>query len=201
MATEVELDEKRKECWNRALHAYGTYVIFSRRATLRRRDKRLMTYMGLLVPSLIGAIAIKFYSATPIPKWVIDLASFSSIIQFTVSLWALIAKWDDTASDAIQCALKNLDLQGQWEQLAREFPADFNAKFDSVLTQDIKQREIDAKQLATPKEKRLGMRAGLFQYQRKCAVCFRIPSSDSLPSISIGRRCNICGEKTLKDES
>ncbi len=193
MAERRDIEAKRQQCWDSALLAYGTAYIFQRRAVRRRRLKRALTFFGLFVPALIGIIATRFYRNVPIPAWCVHLASVASAIQFVFSLWALVTKWDDTLSDAMQAAQKNSDLQVRWENLAHKSSAELEVEYDTIADTEARQRDADVKQLISDKEKRIGMKAGLFKYQRECAGCNRIPKSLKIRFASFRRKCGVCG--------
>ncbi|MGI5048341.1 hypothetical protein ACM9HD_33575, partial [Streptomyces sp. JAC25] len=54
------IDDYRRKCWDAALHAYGTSHIFQRRASDLKRKTDLLTWVGLVVPLLIGALVGAF---------------------------------------------------------------------------------------------------------------------------------------------
>ncbi len=201
MTERRHVSDKRSECWNRAFRAYATAYLFERRAAWLRNIKRFFTFLGILVPAAIGIIAQRFYSGAPIPSWIMNIASVLAVVLFLFSLISLVTRWDDTQSDAIQAAQKNYTLQTRWEELAKESEEALESKFESLSAEDAKQGESDVKQHVTDREKRVGMHAALFKYQRQCAGvrCDRQPSSLAAPWWPpLSKRCGVCGEPMPK---
>lgn len=189
-------DAKRSECWNNALRAFGTAYILERRAGRIRTKRRVIAFLGLVVPVLVGIIATKVSKNSPVPEWLITSASAASAAQAVVSIWSLIARWEDTLSDCIRGANKNYDLQVRWEGLPPEGDAKVEAEYPTLLKAASEQRESDIRQLISSREKTIGMRAALHHSQRECARCNKTPSSETIPFFElIARRCKVCGER------
>jgi mobilome CxxCx(11)CxxC protein len=188
VAERKDIEAKRRTCWDKALQAYGTAYIFRQRASKLLLALRVVKFLGVAVPLVIGFIATKVYSKDPVPEEIMFVASVLSLALLLTSVWSLVAKWDDAYAEALQASHRNADLQQKWEVLAKEHADVLLAKFDDLLADDAKQGEADVKQLPTEKEKRRGMRAGLLRYQRQCAGCKQIPTSMSTK----GRTCGVC---------
>jgi len=53
-------EELRRHARDKAYYAYGTSQIFERRMRRLRVWRNLITYLGIAVPALVGAIALSF---------------------------------------------------------------------------------------------------------------------------------------------
>src|SRR5215210_1610907 len=183
MSEPQDIDAKRIHCWNHALEAYGTAFVLQRRAARLRRIRRLLAFFGLVVPVLVGIIATRFYKNSPIPSWVIHSAGVASAIQSLLALWALVAKWEDSLSEAVQAAQKNFALHTRWEHLARGGDGALIDAFPQLAAEDETQRQSDVKLFVSDRERAVGMRAGLFKFGRACDRCSKVPTSEA-PSFS-----------------
>lgn len=193
MAESDDVQAKRQLCWNNALAAHGTGYIFERRASRLRLFTRALTFSGIIVPALIGVMATSFYQGKSVPDWCIHSATVVGAVQLILSIWALVAKWDDSLAHALQSMQNNYDLQSRWETLAGGSPNILEAQFDQLSREDAKQRANDTKELVTDKERRQCMRAGFFKYLRECAGCDQVPKSRRLPLALWKRKCDVGG--------
>lgn len=76
-------------------HSFGTMKIFERRRRTYSRLRNLITYLGFLVPILVGGIALSFDANNTIfTSIVIPTASCVMIFQMCISLWSTIEGWD-----------------------------------------------------------------------------------------------------------
>lgn len=66
--------------------------------------------------------------------------------------------------------------------------ADLNKQFDLVTLEDSERTKQDEKIYFSDKDKRKGMRFGLYNMQRKCAICAEVPKSMKPSS------CSTCGK-------
>ncbi len=187
-------DEIRQTAWNKAVEAEGTYNIFAKRAKRIGRLTALRDFIGILVP-----IAVAFFATT---NWVQTLSGFRdfalaalgvvAFIQTLVVVWSLITRWDDEGAYSKRAMRDNYEMKSAWEQMGKADVADLSAEY-KVRT--LQQSIIDSHDIGrniTDSERQMGMRAGLFQFQRSCSVCKKIPTSRSLPRVAL-RRCGACG--------
>lgn len=184
-------DSLRKESWNYAFYAFGTCWIFEQRARSLKLRLRLLNFLGIISPLLIGSLVLAFGTDFSLLWIIILLASIAGIIQFILSGWALVAKWNDSFAYAIESISSNQHISDEFKSLAKNPPEIFKISEATFKLIDVERKAREAqdnKQGITEAEKRAGMRAALRQYRRECAGCNEIPKSLE-PS-----NCPICGK-------
>jgi mobilome CxxCx(11)CxxC protein len=184
------MNEIFSECWDRAIYAHGTAQIFIRRSNKLKRRLRWLSFFGLAGVVCIGAIVTLFGIGAPSLSWVLAIAGIVAVGQLLLSLWSLIANWADNLAYSLESAAENLALSSAFRELgkrAQNPPPDLDARFADLRARDESRRISDTKQGITEKEKRFGMRAGLFQFQRECAGCNKVPASMEPTA------CKVCG--------
>lgn len=92
-----ETDRICTECWNRAVDAFGTAQIFQKRGEKYRRNLRLLAFIGIGGPVLIGMMVIQGFAPEHIHKLLI-VVGIVSVVEALCSLWSLIATWADNLS-------------------------------------------------------------------------------------------------------
>jgi mobilome CxxCx(11)CxxC protein len=180
-----ELQTLKAAAWNKALESSGTAYIFEVRA--RRLGKRLnyLNFLGLAVPLNVGAIVLA-YGIKAIP-----ICSAIGVFQLVVFAWSLVAKWVDRYQHSVQALVSNRSLAQKYESLAKEEPAgllDYRHRLDVLDATDSAQRAEDYQQEIREAETRMGMHAGLRQYERECAGCHITPIRME-PT-----ECGVCGD-------
>ena len=184
----MDVEEFRKQAWNSAFESFGTAYIFERRAAKYRQRLTVLNFLGIVVPLVLGGTVATF--GTNIKPFFIAALGIVSIFQLIGSAWSLNAKWDDAYADARESMVANIKLRRQYEQFGRNPPTDateFKLRFEVLEAVANQQEEDDLKQGVSDQERRMGMRAALRQYQKRCIRCDRIPSSMQ-PS-----NCEVCG--------
>lgn len=185
------MKELRKDCWNNALHTFGTAYIFRKKAEKYKRLISSLKFFGIAVPLTIGATASGYGLDSEILKWVIFAAAPLTILQLIVSLLALVRKWDDELSYSYESASEHSEISIQYENLAKYPPnvkSVFQDKIGKLETQQKSRDKQDDKHSIIEKEERMGMRYALRKYQRNCAACGETPTSMTPTS------CNVCGK-------
>jgi mobilome CxxCx(11)CxxC protein len=182
------VDEHRQDAWDKALDAFGTAYIFQRRARGPKVGMRILAFTGLVLPLALGLYVTVFGREAPQLERAIVLAGVLAGVQAIVSLWALVAKWDDQYTTAIESMVANNRLSTRFKSLARTPPANANAIYEALIAENESREEADVKQLLTDKEKRMGMRAALREFERRCASCKDVPRSMK-PT-----QCPVCGD-------
>lgn len=186
----VETDRICTESWNRALFAFATATIFEARARRYRVKLRVLSFLGIGVPLLVGGIVLAFGVEYRYIKFVLFVASIVVIIQLIWSLYSLIAGWDDEFGYARVSAVENFDISTKFAELGRQAssPADDLAIHFAVLqARDDGRRANDSTRNLKDKEKRYGHRAGLRHFQRECQCCHKVPESMK------ASKCDVCG--------
>lgn len=183
-------DVIRKDCWDQAIYAYGTAWIFEQRAKRSRLLLRLLDFLGIAVPVTVGGIILSFGTTPNYLPYIITAAGVLSIVQLVMSVWSLVARWEDALVYAEQSISSNHRLSREYESLGKNPPPelpDLRLRHTLLEKENQLRSELDNKQGLTEKEKRAGLRAGLRQFQRRCVACGQIPQSMK-PS-----DCDVCG--------
>ncbi len=194
-ADQVNLAESVKQtrlaCWDNAVHATGTAHIFERRAKRLRTRLQLISFLGLVGPVLVGALALAYGAGLNALSLIIAMVAGVGIIQIVVSLWSIVAGWVDAYGYATRAISANHNLAGEYEELAKNPGGDIvqlRNLFNVIQAEDKVREEEDYKQAISDKEKRFGMRASLRKYQRVCTGCNKVPK-DMTPT-----ECGVCGD-------
>ncbi len=180
----------RDQCWDRAVNAFGMASIFKPRLYSIRRKIRLLNFFGIAVPVAVGGIVVSFFgtaNAKSILSILILIAGVLGTLQLVITIWSLIAKWDDEASYASAALVANNRLALKFSELASQYPPDFNTRYNLLVVEDNYQHETDLQRGINEEEQRKGYRAGLLQYKRKCGTCGEVPK-DMQPT-----KCQSCG--------
>lgn len=183
-------DEQRNDCWDKAIHAFGTAYIFEQRYNNARKKLRRLSFLGIAVPASVGGIVVAFFGfdqLKPFLGWLIVLAALLSTIQLVFTVWSLVAKWEDQAVYGAESSVDNYEISRLYADLGKNNPADFDPKYQQLdLRNNIRSAE-DGKKEITETEKRMGMKAALRKYQRACIKCQQVPFD--LTSTN----CPVCG--------
>lgn len=187
MATGI--DDYRRRCWDAALHAYGTSYIFQKRAERLKRKTDVLTWVGLAVPLLTGALvgtlgSYKLWGAA------IAAGSVIAAVQLVISLWSVVKRWPEELPYSSASATANDSLASRFAAFGEDPPglAAMRIQFEKLNVEDTARRDRDSEKNVTEKERRMGMRAGLRKFQRPCAACHQVPTTMD-PS-----NCGVCGQ-------
>ena len=187
---ESVVERIRKDCWDKALFAFGTAWIFEQRASKLKRRLSVLTFLGIVVPAAIGLLYMSSVGVLLKQSFTMILwfALLVGLFQLIGTLWGLVAGWGESYSYAVKSIDSNTRFRFKYEALARHAPPELEPRFWALLDQDTDRTISDELAGITDQEKRAGMRIALFHYQRKCAGCHRVPKSTE-PT-----RCGVCGD-------
>jgi mobilome CxxCx(11)CxxC protein len=189
--TAPELAALKQQVWDRALESEGTAYIFDSRARRMRKKLTWLTFVGLAVPLIIGALVLGFGVALKALEIAVPIAATVGIGQLVVFAWSVVAGWVDSYQRSIYAIVANRSLSEKYETLGREVPTDIVAyrhQIELLDATDRGQRDDDNRQGITDKEKAMGMRAGLRRFERRCSTC------DLKPSTMDPTKCGTCGD-------
>jgi len=182
--------EKRRRCNDNALHSFGTAYIFEKRASSIRKSINLLTFLGIATPAMVGAVIGTFSLSPQNTKYVLIIAGILGLLQLVLSIWAIVSGWNDRLSYYLESKSANYRLADEFSQLANSTSlseADFETRLQVLDKEMTIRNDLDNRHNFSDKEKRMGMRVGLRQYQRHCVKCGQIPSLK--PS-----NCDVCGK-------
>lgn len=178
----------RQDCWDRALHTYGTGVIFERRSRRLGRLLRVLNFIGIGVPVAVGGAVLAFRTNQAFVSVVIAIAGALLLAQLIWSTWAVVASWDDRRKYAIESMNDNFRLASAYGQLAEYPPNDITHRMDVLAAETASRESQDYQQDLKSSEKRRGMCAALVRYQRECVGCKQTPKSADYATT-----CEVCG--------
>lgn len=147
----------------------------------------MITYFGIVIPLLVGATAMAFGVDSGWFPGLLYVAGFLAIIQLSVSVWSVVARWDERYEQAIESSRANTRLYNLWKKLIAHPPISLNEKVDEALATDHEQEQKDLASAISEKEKRFAMHETLFYFGKPCPTCRKIPLSKK-PS-----ECDMCG--------
>jgi mobilome CxxCx(11)CxxC protein len=103
----VDIEQIEKDCWGHIFHSYGTIRIFERRAKCFQRGRDWITFLGIVVPVVVGSIAMSFGSDSNSLKYFIFVAGVVITIQLILSTWSLVSRWDEKYQYAMNSVAEN----------------------------------------------------------------------------------------------
>ncbi|WP_083854316.1 mobilome CxxCx(11)CxxC protein [Sinorhizobium sp. CCBAU 05631] len=186
--------EMRTQAWNSALNCHGTYIVFSRRLRRLKLLTKLRDFWAFAIPIILGGIAGSDafgLPATYLTVLKIGLA-VAAVIQLLFALWAVFSRWDDDLAYSSRAVRDSYEMEQAWRAIGEGRVNDIALEFRMRTDQ---QKIIDSHDIEkdiTSEEKNLGMRNGLIEYRRSCAVCNEIPTSRRLPWWP-KKKCAVCG--------
>lgn len=186
----MAIDEQRDDCWNKAIHAFGTAYIFEQRYNKARKQLKWLGFLGIAVPASVGGIVVAFFGfdqLKPYLGWLIVLAALLSTIQLVFTIWSQYAKWEDQAIYGTESSVGNYEISDLYADLGKNNPDDFDSKYQLLNLRNSLRSAEDGKKGISEKEKRMGMKAALRKYQRACIKCGEVPFD--LTSTD----CPVCG--------
>lgn len=182
--------EKRRDCADSALKCHGTAYIFEKRAAKIRTKVITLSFLGIAAPASVGAIIGTYNLDIKDIQLFLFIAGTIAIIQLIFSIWSLVSGWDRNLSYYLESKAANYRLASQYDRLSKTTtlsPHDFEVEFQVLHREAEFRANLDNQHDITDKEKRMGMRYGLRQYQRPCVGCKQTPTTMKATD------CGICG--------
>lgn len=179
--------KRRQDAWDHAIHTFGTAYIFEKRAKGPKIHLKLLAFSGLALPLILGSYVTIFGREAPQLERALVISGVIAAVQAVVTLWALVWKWDDQYSASLEAVVTNYRLASRFKEFASNPPADEDVVYRLLKTELSVREAEDHKLLLKDKEKRMGLRAGLREFQRPCVACNVVPRS--LTSSD----CDVCG--------
>lgn len=190
------MDEEEKRAILRGLsrknayHAFATAKVFERRLKKLRRQLKWLSFLGLIAPVLVGGVVLSFGSQSPAFDWLVVAAGTVIVVQAVISLWSLVADWEDHYRYSVESMAANYRLFEEWDELARVPPDDtddFHARVTGAKREMVGRLHQDYKWGPKDWEIRRGMRAALREKGAECVSCGEVPYSMRSTS------CPVCG--------
>lgn len=152
---------------------YGTARIFEKRLQNLLLRMKVLNFVGLAIPLLIGLVFLGFGEINVYLK---TIAVFLGIIQVVVFLWSIISKWDDKYQYAISALKRQEELHTDFKLITKETSTP-QIYIERLLEKENRFNSEDITQNITEKEKRYAMRRTLYNFQLSCVVCGIQPTS------------------------
>ncbi len=184
-------DKLRKEAWTEALHTYAVSYLFNKRKIRVVSWLRIITFLGVLIPVSVGAIVLNYGKEAEMLDLIIFwIVSPLASIQLVVSLWAIIAKWNEKSEYLTESTISNSQLSDDFKMLGSFPPTELSElmnQFERIQIQKRARDQQDNKYPLSEKEKREGMRYALRKFQRSCVSCGITPVDMKATD------CPVCG--------
>ncbi|WP_447527594.1 mobilome CxxCx(11)CxxC protein [Vreelandella sp. TE19] len=174
-------------CREKEFHAYGTIRIFEKRARNLQVRRTWITFLGIVIPLVVGSIVLAFGTLTAALPYLLTFAGVVSTIQLILSTWSIVSRWDEKYDYAIESVRDNTYLYNKFKALAERPPNDLDVKFFELTKENERRESADITKHITDKEKRYANYLSLKYYNKPCHVCNEIPKT-SKPS-----KCDGCG--------
>ncbi|MFJ7214010.1 mobilome CxxCx(11)CxxC protein [Amycolatopsis sp. NPDC098790] len=180
----------RRDCLKRAVEAFGTASVFEWRSHRLTWHLQLITFAGLVVPVVVGLLALSYGAGFKALPLIIIIGSALGTAQVIFSLWSLVARWVEAQGYAVESMISNRRLFGQYVKTARDLTLDLGElklRYESLVAEDTSRREQDTKWNLKAKERRKGLRAGLRELGIPCTACKETPVAMT------ATKCDLCG--------
>lgn len=152
---------------------------------------KLLAFSSLVGPLSIGALVIAVGSTNRIISWAVAIAAILSIFQIILSLWSLVSHWQENFSYYLDSKAENYYLADRFSSLGNNTTFTDNkwrTEFSVLEALGSNRMQLDLRHDIIDEEKRMGLRAALREYQRKCISCDTVPNS-----LDESSKCPICG--------
>lgn len=183
------MDTKKiiEACREKEFHSFGTARIFEKRAGNLGNLRTIITFLGIITPVIVGGSVLAFGIKSTFLPYLIGAVGLLSLIQLTLSVWSIVARWDEKHSYAIESTKDNTKLYNMFKELADQPTANLSDSYSVTLNLYKDREKEDIVQNISQKEKNFANRESLKYYQKPCHICKQIPNT-SKPS-----KCDACG--------
>lgn len=191
MSEKEQHDRLRQDAWNYALNSYGYGYIYNLRSEKLNRNLNIITFLGILIPVLIGGIVTTYGLTSPLLKYLLIITAPLSIVQLIISVWSVVANWNAAYAYYLETSLDNYNLSSNFEKIGKYPPQsanDLKTELDKIIVLRENRDRQDNKYSLNEIEKRRGMRYALRKYKRSCAGC------DTIPVNMDSSDCGVCGK-------
>lgn len=183
----MDIEQIKKDCWGHRFHTYGTSKLFERKAKYLQKGRTWITFLGVVVPLIVGSVVLSFGTASEILKYA---AGVVITIQLVLSIWSIVSRWDEKYEYAMSSVAENTRLYNDWDSYDKRGISDSKEsedKFHEILSRTQKQETNDIRQNVSDKDNRFANRVALFYFGQSCQTCSQIPKTMK-PS-----KCDGCG--------
>lgn len=190
MNAEEQYNQTRIKCHDKAFHCYGFSYIFKTRANRLRSRVNLLKAFGVIVPATIGTIALGYGVSNWLMNTAIVIAIPVTMIQFIISICAIIYKWDEELSYCYESIPAHNNLYSRFKKLGTLPPRalkELETEFEKLELELMFRENQDDQHHIQNWETRMGMKWSLREHQHKCVECGVQPFSTKSTD------CHVCG--------
>ena len=190
--TENEKIEKIKlDSSDKSFHCFGYGYIFQKRIKWYLRYINALKFFGIIVPLIIGAIALGYGVNNNILIYAIIIGTPFIILQLVISTLSIVYKWDDELAYSFEASNDYNYLYDEFRKLFNyptQNSSQLENRFDILITKLNSREQQNSKHKITEKELRIGMRYSLREHKKECAGCQKIPTDMT------STECGVCGK-------
>lgn len=190
MTNEDQYNQLRIKCHDQAFHRYGYSYIFKKRAERFKWRINMIKIMGIIVPAAVGSIALSYSLDSQLLKFAIAIAIPAMIVQFILSLWAVLSKWDEELAYCYESMPSHSTLYSKLKYLAQFPPKAFKDLANEYKNLDVEinlRSQLDGQHDIKGWETRMGMRWSLREHRKECDKCNKRPYGMT------STNCEVCG--------
>lgn len=189
--TENEKNDKIKlDSSDKSFHSFGYSYIFQKRIKWYLRYINALKFFGIIVPLIIGALALGYGANSNILIYAIIVGTPIVIFQLVISTLSIVYKWDDELAYSFEASN---DYNFFYEEFRKLFnyptqsSLNLENKFDILMTKLNSREQQNSKHKINEKELRTGMRYSLREHKKECVGCGKIPTDMK------STKCGVCG--------
>jgi len=179
------------ECSDNSFDCFGYSYLFDKRAQNFRKKVKLLQVSGILIPAIVGATASGYGLDNTFLKLLLYIATPLLIVQFGVSIIAIMYEWDLELAYAYEASQDYDNLHDKFKKLYKLPPPninEFEKQFEIINSEYNSRGRQDSKHNIKDWERRMGMRYSLREHQKPCRGCNIVPIDMS------ATKCGVCGD-------
>lgn len=175
---------------------YATHTIFEHRERILGRRIKVIGYLGVVIPGIIGLVAMGVGSTGTLPSWLFVFASILLGVQFAASLLGTFLRWDELFSQSAKSQEANLMIYREADWAFQNFSnlQDQAETVRKLRSQETELMRTDYRQSVSEHEKRYGERYARYHRKKPCPTCNDVPKS--VPE-KVEGSCATCGQYKL----
>lgn len=192
---EPSKDPRRADLMQKAVDAWGTGIIFERRAKIYQAWLKACSLVGFAMPIVVGVLVIALGADWAGLKQLLYWVGIVAAVQALFNGFMIFNGFEEKLRTAQDSASLNKALAPRCEALAKDVKLadqDFEIAYASIRSECAAQEAHDEKKGITAKERRRGGRHGLRRFGLPCSTCRTKPASDSAKKD--GSTCQSCGD-------
>lgn len=159
--------------------AYGTTRLFDKRMRSLDWKRKVVTFLGIFVPLMIGGTVLSFGLKVSFLQIFITIAGLATIVQLAFSLWSLVSAWDRAYSDCMASVKENTAIYNQANSIKKKIghidELHLKALVDDLMDRYQRREQEDLALGVNDKEIRYATRMACFYFKKNCHVCNNKP--------------------------